>query len=108
GDAELTASRLLPLSSNAIPLGAARVVSVLWPTFSLTGPIVVFGVGSPEVAICEGVNLTSVFGAFALLDHRSPALSKTRAHGALIDIKPSSSRITSGTSTVVPLPSVGR
>src|SRR5580692_2840387 len=73
GAAELIATRL-PFWSKAIPLGATRVSNLaLPPTISLKGLIVVWGVGAPVLLICVGPNFTSVFGEFALLDHKSPA-----------------------------------
>src|SRR5258708_4249432 len=95
GGAELIAASSL-FSSIAIPLGAARLSSVVFLTFTANGLIVVSGVGSPVMVIWVGPNLTRVNGALALLDHRSPAVSKKRAHGPWIDPWPSSLRTTSG------------
>src|SRR5260370_34154056 len=95
--------------TNAIPLGAARLSSKVFLTLTSNGLIVVSGVGSPVVVIWVGPNLTRVKGELALLDHRSPAVSNTSAHGPWIDPWPSSLRTTSGVRfAIVPRPIPGR
>jgi len=100
GGAELTAERS-PRLSKASPFGAFRVV---FPP-RLVGEIVTLGTGVAPVPPPSAVaaNLTTVKGALALLDHRSPAASKTSAHGAWIEPAPSSLRTSCGAS--VPHPS---
>ena len=51
-----------------MPFGATSVALLL--TVALAS--VIFGVGLPLAVICDRVNSTTVFGAFALLDHKFP------------------------------------
>ena len=72
---------------------------------SLVGEIVTFGVGcAPEPPpSCVDRNSTIVNGVFALLDHRSPAVSKTSAHGPWIEPAPSSFKTSWGAIVCVPV-----
>src|ERR1700733_5598692 len=77
-----------------MPFGATSVALLLTVAFAS----VIFGVGLPVGASCDFVNSTTVFGAFALLDHKFPLPSIASAHGAWIDPEPLSLSVTAGVS----------
>src|SRR5580704_16319178 len=86
-----------------MPFGLSRLGSP--PT--VTGLSVVIGVGLPVRPRLDAPNSTTVFGAFAFEDHRSPSASMINPHGPWTEPWPLSDNVYAGASVTAPAPTAG-